>query len=82
MDDSLAKRRVFFSSKMCFMYKCFNNLVPDFISDIIPPFVREVSNYPLRNRDNLTNIYTRVQKFLTDRVSLRLCLTEMNCSLI
>ena len=43
------------------MYKCCNNLVPDYISDIIPPFVREISNYPLRNRANLTNIYTRTE---------------------
>ena len=43
------------------MYKCSNNLVPDYISDIIPPHVREVSNYPLRNRNNLTNLYTRTE---------------------
>ena len=55
---SLAKR---FFQKMCFMYKCCNNLVPDYISDNIPPFVREISNYPLRNRANLTNIYTRTE---------------------
>ena len=41
--DSLADRRYF--QKMCFMYKCSNNLVPDYISDIIPPRVADVSNY-------------------------------------
>ena len=54
--DSLAKRRQF--QKMCFMYKCSNSLVPDYISDIIPPLVGEVSNYSLRNRQNLANVYT------------------------
>ena len=57
--DSLANRRYF--QKLCFMYKCTNNLIPDYISDIIPPLVREVSNYPLRNSDNLTNLHTRTE---------------------
>ena len=43
------------------MYKCTNNLVPEYISDLIPPFVRKVSNYPLRNRDNVSSIYTRTE---------------------
>ena len=43
------------------MYKCSNNLVSDYISDIIPPRVAEVSNYPLRNRDNISNIYNRTE---------------------
>ena len=55
--DSLAKRRYF--QKMCF--KCSNNLVADYISDIIPPRVGEITNYPLRNRQNLTNMYTRTE---------------------
>ena len=41
------------------MFKCINNLVPDYISDIIPPRVQEISNYPLRNRENVSNMYTR-----------------------
>ena len=57
--DSLAKRRQF--QKMCFMYKCSNDLVPDYISDIIPPLVGEVSNYSLRNRQNIANVYTRTE---------------------
>ena len=64
--DSLAKRREF--QKMCFMYKCSNDLVPDYISDIIPPLVGEVSNYSLRNRQNLANVYTRTE------VSRRSCI--------
>ena len=55
--DSLSKRRYF--QKMCFMYKCSNNLVPNYISDIVPPLVGEVTNYPLRNRNNISSIYTR-----------------------
>ena len=57
--DSLAKRRYF--QKMCFMYKCSNNLVPDYISDIIPLRVGEITNYPIRNHQNLTNMYTRTE---------------------
>ena len=64
--DSLPKRREF--QKMCFMYKCSNDLVPDYISDITPPLVGEVSNYSLRNRQNLANVYTRTE------VSRRSCI--------
>lgn len=58
---SLTDRRQF--QKLCFMYKCTNSLVPDYISDLIPPFVREVSNYPLRNRNNVSSIYSRTEIF-------------------
>ena len=57
--DSLANRRHF--QKRCFMYKCSNNLVPDYISEIIPPRVAEVSNYPLRNRCNISNVNNRTE---------------------
>ena len=57
--DSLSKRRYF--QKMCFMYKCSNNIVPDYISDIVPPLVGEVTNYPLRNRHNIASMYTRTE---------------------
>ena len=57
--DSLSKRRYF--QKMCFMYKCSNNLVPDYISDIVPPLVGDVTNYPLRNRQNISTMYTRTE---------------------
>ena len=56
---SLANRRYF--QKMCFMYKRSNNLVSDYVFDIIPPRVAEVSNYPLRNRDNIPNPYNRTE---------------------
>ena len=45
------------------MYKYTNNLVLEYISDLIPPFIREVSNYPLRNRDNVSRKYTRTEIF-------------------
>ena len=57
--DSLSKRRYF--QKMCFMYKCSNNIVPDYISDIVPPLVGEVTKYPLRNRHNIASMYTRTE---------------------
>ena len=57
--DSLADRRYF--QKMCFMYKCSNNLVADYISDIIPPRVADVSNnhYAI---ETIFQIYTTAQK--------------------
>ena len=53
---------------MCFMFKFSNDLVPDYISDIILPLVGEVSNYSLRNRQNRANVYTRT------KVSRRSCI--------
>ena len=43
------------------MYKCSNNIVPDYISDIVSPLVGEVTNYPLRNRHNIASMYTRTE---------------------
>ena len=65
--DSLAKRRQF--QKMCLMYKCSNDLVPDYISDIIPPLVGEV--YVIVK---ILQMYIPVQKFHADLASLHLCL--------
>ena len=43
------------------MYKCNYNIVPDYISDLIPPLVSEVSNYPLRNANDFTTPRTRTE---------------------
>ena len=58
---SLSERRKF--QKLCFMYKCNNGQVPRYISDLIPPLVSEISNYPLRNRANLSSVRTRTEIF-------------------
>ena len=61
--DSLADRRYF--QKMCFMYKCSNNLVPDYISDIIPPCVLtfQITHYAI---ETIFQIYTTAQKLPAD----------------
>lgn len=43
------------------MYKAVNGLIPEYICDLIPPFVRDVTNYPLRNNNNLTVPFTRIE---------------------
>ena len=50
------------------MYKCSNNLVPDYISDIVPPLICEVTNYPLHKRHNIASVYTRTE------ISRRFCI--------
>ena len=45
------------------MYKALNNMVPEYISDIIRPFVRDQTNYPLRNRNDLTVPINRTEIF-------------------
>ena len=57
----LSERRQF--EKLCFMCKCNYNIVPDYISDLIPPLEGEVSNYPLRNANNFTTPRTRTETF-------------------
>ena len=56
---TLTNRRI--QQKMTFMYKVSNQLVPSYISDIIPPLVSDVSNYPLRNSSNYSVPYTRTE---------------------
>ena len=43
------------------MYKVSNQLVPSYISDIMPPLVSDVSNYPLRNSSNYSVPYIRTE---------------------
>ena len=45
------------------MYKRNNNMVSDFISDLIPPLVRDVSVYPLRNANEFISFKTRTDTF-------------------
>ena len=40
--------------KLVFMYKAINGIVPSYLTDHIPPLVRETTNYPLRNDNNVT----------------------------
>ena len=47
--------------KIAFMYKAVNGEIPEYISDLIPHFVRDVTNYPLRNNNNLTIPFTRTE---------------------
>ena len=58
---SLSERRKF--QKLSFMHKYKNGQVPGYISDLVPPLVSEISNYPLRNRTNISSIRTRKETF-------------------
>ena len=56
---SLAERRK--QQKLTFMFKTMNGFVPSYISDLIPPMIREVTNYPLRNQNNITTPFCRTE---------------------
>ena len=56
---ALSERRK--NQKLYFMYKALNGQVPSYISDIIPPHIRETTNYSLRNRDNITVPFCRTE---------------------
>ena len=58
---SLSERRKF--QKLCLMYKCNDGQVPGYMSDLVPPLVSEISNYPLRNRTNISSIRRRTEIF-------------------
>ena len=45
------------------MYKYNNGQVQEYLSDLVPPLVSEISNYPLRNRTNVSPIRTRTEIF-------------------
>ena len=55
--QSLKERRD--SQKLFFMYKATHDMVPTYISDLIPPTVGEINQYSLRNTDNVRNLHTR-----------------------
>ena len=51
------------SKKLNFMYRSVNGLVPTYITDLIPPVVRETTNYPLRNQNNIIIPFRRMEIF-------------------
>jgi hypothetical protein len=55
--EHLADRRNF--QKNCFMYKCYHGMVPSYISELIPPLIRDTNRYPLRNSENINIPYNR-----------------------
>ena len=54
--------------KLAFMYKVVNDLTPEYISDLISHFVKDVTNYSLRNNNNLGVPFTRTE------ISLKSCI--------
>jgi hypothetical protein len=49
--DTLETRRA--NQKTCLMYKIQNNLAPPYLIQSCPPLVGDISNYNLRNADNI-----------------------------
>ena len=45
------------------MYRCVKGLVPDYIYQLIPPLVGEISDYNLRNASNLSTFHSRTGVF-------------------
>ena len=54
--------------KLVFMYKAVKGVIPEYISDLIPPFVRDVTNYPLCNIYNLIIPFTRTETSQKSRI--------------
>ena len=59
--QTLQERRT--NQKLKLMYKVVNDMVPLYISDIIPPTVANVSRYKLRNSENISRIPVRTSTF-------------------
>ena len=47
------------AQKLIFMYKSTHNLVPSYISDLIPPAIGETTDYHLRNIEDIRNLNIR-----------------------
>ena len=58
------------------MYKTFNNLVPIYIIELIPPLTDDVSNYPLRNSNNIAIPFTRTE--ISHRSCILSSITQWN----
>ena len=59
--ESLALRRK--NQKLKFIYKVTHNMVPEYIQDIIPSSVGEISRHDLRNRQNISTVPQRTTIF-------------------
>ena len=49
--------------KLTLFYKMYNNLTPNYLSSLIPQQVETISQYNLRNAQNLRNIRTRTSSY-------------------
>jgi len=47
------------AQKLYFMYKVSHNMIPSYISDLIPSTVQETNQYPLRNSENIRAPFCR-----------------------
>ena len=59
--DKLQKTRD--DHKLTLFYKMYNNLTPNYLSSLIPQQIETVSQYNLRNAQNLRNIRTRTSSY-------------------
>jgi hypothetical protein len=50
--EKLSSRRE--RRKLCLMYSMYHGHVPSYLCDLLPPLVRDVTNYPVRNRNDYT----------------------------
>ena len=41
------------------MYKVNNGIIPSYIQYLIPPLASEITNYPLRNNENISVPFNR-----------------------
>jgi hypothetical protein len=70
--DKLKVRREV--KNLTLFYKIYNNLAPEYLSDLIPPSVSETSNYYLRNSQNISQQVNRLallqQSFFPSTIKL------------
>jgi hypothetical protein len=50
--EKLSNRRE--RKKLCLMYNMYHGHAPSYLCDLLPPLVRDVTNYPVRNRNDNT----------------------------
>jgi hypothetical protein len=61
-------------NNLTLFFKIYNNLAPEYLSDLIPPTVVETSNYYLRNSQNISEQINRLallqQSFFPSTIKL------------
>ena len=69
--DKLSDRRRLHNLQL--FYKMDNHLAPDYLCNLLPPHIGEVSSYPLRNADNYTQIHSRTSLYGSSFIPSAIC---------
>ena len=56
--------------KLCLMYNMYHGQAPSYLCDLLPPLVRDVTNYPVRNRNDRCRLSLYQSSFIPSVINL------------